>query len=99
MPTDERSEFMQEAAARRGLWRLMLKLPAMRGSLQILAPQSSCLVGLCEAYEDASVMLETLQKQGKDADLALLEEYITICVEIESDVIAYCLAHTSSVRN
>jgi len=84
----------QEGAARRGLWRLMLKLPAMRGRLQILGAKSAALQDLFEAYEDASVTLERLLKEpGSDAR-PMIREYETICSEIENDVIKYCLGHS-----
>ncbi|WP_245503868.1 hypothetical protein [Rhizobium laguerreae] len=75
----------------------MLKLPSMRGQLQILAAKPSSLADLCEAYEDASSMRDALQRQGADADLSLLKEYDQICVDIETDVITYCLRHPLSV--
>lgn len=81
--------------AQRGLWRLMLKLPALRGSLQILAQKSSALENLCEAYEDACTTLDRLRKRHGTSRDPLIEEYETICGEIESDVIQLCL-HNSS---
>jgi hypothetical protein len=74
-----------------GLWRLMLKLPSLRGRLQIVAAHSSSLAGLLEAYHDASVMLERLSKDGPRSDPALVIEYQSICSEIEADIIQYCL--------
>ena len=97
MATDDRSGPTQTAAERRGLWRLMLRLPSMRGNLQILAATSSPLAGLCEAYEDASTTRDSLQKQGDEADPLLVAEYEALCIEIESDVIKYCLSHPLSV--
>lgn len=85
------------AAARRGLWRLMLKLPALRGRLQILATNSPSLNDLCEAYEEASMALERLLQKGEKADGPLTEEYRTICAEIESDIIQYVLEHRTNV--
>lgn len=82
--------------ARRGLWRLMLKLPAVRGRLQILATKSRSLDDLFEAYEEASLALERLMRQPGDEHCSMVAEYETICAEIESDVIQYVLEHRSS---
>ena len=49
--------------AQRGLWRLMLKLPALRGRLQILAARSRQFDDLFEAYEEASHALERFQRE------------------------------------
>lgn len=83
--------------AQRGLWRLMLKLPALRGRLQILATKSSSLNDLCEAYEEASLALERLLQDQQKADPFLVEEYETIRAEIESDIIQYVLEHHSAI--
>lgn len=86
-----------EGAAKRGLWRLMLKLPALRGRLQLLEGRSEALSSLCEAFEDASTTLERLQLTPDEEHHALLEEYRTTCAEIENDVIRYCLETNSRV--
>ncbi|MEQ1409548.1 hypothetical protein ABK249_32100 [Neorhizobium sp. Rsf11] len=98
MPIDDYTdETGEKVRSRRGLWRLMLRLPTMRGDLQILAAKSHRLDALCAAYEDASVTLARLRKERHNADQTLLAEYRMICEEIESDVIQYCLTHDSSV--
>jgi hypothetical protein len=81
-------------AAQRGLWRLMLKLPAMRGRLQILAARSRRLDDLFEAYEEASRTLERLRKED---DVVLAKEYDTVCSDIEADVIRYVLQGSAGV--
>lgn len=86
------------AAERSGLWRLMLKLPALRGQLQTLVVDSEPLGNLCEAYEDASVALERLRNVPGDANGPMVKEYEVVCLEIESDVIRYCLKHGAGVR-
>jgi hypothetical protein len=73
----------------------MLKLPALRGSLQILAQKSASLENLCEAYEDACTTLDQFRNRLAISGDTLVEEYETICREIESDVIQLCL-HNSS---
>ncbi|RUM23509.1 hypothetical protein EFQ99_22110 [Rhizobium vallis] len=86
-------------AAQRGLWRLMLKLPAMRGRLQLLAAKSSSLDDLFEAYEEASATLERMSRARTRDECPLMEEYETVCAEIESDVIHYVLQHPLNGRH
>ncbi|MBB3442365.1 MULTISPECIES: hypothetical protein [unclassified Rhizobium] len=83
--------------AQRGLWRLMLKLPAMRGRLQLLASKSRSLNDLFEAYEEASLTLERLMRQQGEEHCPMVVEYETICAEIESDIIQYVLEHRPNV--
>jgi hypothetical protein len=83
--------------AQHGLWRLMLKLPAMRGRLQLLASKSRSLNDLFEAYEETCLALERLMRQPGDEHCAMVVEYETICAEIESDIIQYVLEHRPSV--
>lgn len=71
----------------------MLKLPSIRGKLQILMSQSPVLVELCEAYGEASATLESLENGRLPAEGGLVAEYRSICSEIEADVIKYCLDH------
>ncbi|WP_245472289.1 hypothetical protein [Rhizobium jaguaris] len=75
----------------------MLKLPAMRGRLQILGAKSSALQDLFEAYEDASVTLERLLKEKGGNARPMILEYETICREVENEVIEYCLEHSPDV--
>ncbi|MBX5157807.1 MULTISPECIES: hypothetical protein [unclassified Rhizobium] len=76
-----------------GLWRLMLKLPSLRGQLQILGRKSNSLGSLFEAYHDAATTLDRLLKDEFRSDPAMVREYEAICSEIEADVIRYCLDH------
>ncbi|OOO15806.1 hypothetical protein BTE56_22730 [Agrobacterium pusense] len=73
-------------SARRGLWRLMLKLPALRGQLQIIAAQTTDLNELFEAYEMAASALERFRKEE---DRARVREYETVCSAIEEDIIQH----------
>ncbi|TGR65749.1 hypothetical protein EN837_21805 [bacterium M00.F.Ca.ET.194.01.1.1] len=73
-------------SARRGLWRLMLKLPALRGQLQIIAAQTTDLNELFEAYEMAASALERFRKEE---DRTRVREYETICSAIEEDIIQH----------
>lgn len=97
MGRGDADEKAPEGSAKRGLWRLMLRLPALRGRLQILAERSDALSDLCEAYEDASVTLERMLRESGNANCPRIKEYQTICTEIESDIIQYCLARPSDV--
>lgn len=78
-------------AERRGLRRLMLKLPTVRGRLQMIDGKSESLGSLCEAYEDASSTLDRLRSVVGDANRTMVHEYEIVCAEIEADVIKYCL--------
>ncbi|AVA26440.1 MULTISPECIES: hypothetical protein [unclassified Rhizobium] len=81
----------------RGMWRLMLKLPSIRGRLQILATKPSSLGNLFEAYDDACSTLDRLRSESTGDRSPMIEEYTGICAEIESEVIQYCLERGSSV--
>lgn len=82
-----------KGAAQRGLLKLMLKLPSVRGKIQVLAARSESLVSMCEAYGEASSMLERLESGRAVNEGGILDEYRAICTEIENDVIRYCLEH------
>lgn len=74
--------------ARRGLWRLMLKLPALRGQLQIIAARTRELDELFEAYEMAASALEGFRK---DMNHVRIQEYESLCSAIEEDIIQHIL--------
>ncbi len=78
-------------AAQRGLWRLMLKLPAIRGRLQLIAAHSTHLNGMFEAYEEAYLALQKFQKERDNTDCPLIAEYEMLCSDIESDVLSVVL--------
>jgi hypothetical protein len=75
---------------RRGLVKLMLKMPALRGRLQILCATNDGVFSLCGAFEDASTTLDRLRKEGAQVDQGVLSEYETLCDEIEKEIIALC---------
>jgi hypothetical protein len=75
----------------------MLKLPAMRAQLQLLVARSTSLRELCEAYDDTCVALERLRSEPRDMSRPLVREYETICSEIESDIILYCVERGLSI--
>lgn len=82
---------MSEVSERRGLWKLMLKLPALRGELQVLSARNATLLSLCEAYNDASSMLDLLRRNGS-SDIKLIGEYQGLCTELEEEVIKMCVS-------
>ena len=82
---------MSTGTAQKGLWKLMLKLPALRGQLQILSAQNATMLSLCDAFHDASSTLDCLRKDPK-ADAAIIREYEALCTEIEGEIIEICLA-------
>lgn len=96
MSTGEKADKSLENAARRGLWRLMLRLPALRGRLQLLASRDEALSELFEAYEIASVTLQRLRTSGESLP-GRVSEYENICSEIESRIIQLCLDNDSRV--
>jgi hypothetical protein len=81
---------MSTASEQRGLWKLMLKLPAIRGQLQMLSARNSTLLSLCDAFDEASSTLDRLRRNGSD-DLKLIAEYETLCSDLEGEVIDICM--------
>jgi hypothetical protein len=75
---------------RRGLVKLMLKMPALRGRLQILSATNAGMFSLCGAFEEASTTLERLRKEKTQVDQAVVREYETLCDDIEREIIAMC---------
>lgn len=71
----------------------MLKLPSLRGELQIRLPRSESLKNLCEAYDEAAAVLQNLRTDSRSG--VQIKEYEAICEEIESDVIEYLVNETS----
>lgn len=82
---------MENASAQRGLWKLMLRLPALRGQLQILSVRNTDLRSLCDAFDDASSTLSRLYKEVP-MNPKMIAEYETVCSEIESEVVELCLS-------
>ncbi|TCU08404.1 hypothetical protein [Rhizobium sullae] len=86
-------------AAHRGLLKLMLRLPLLRGQLQLLWQKDADLEPLCEAYEDATTTLERLLKRTGDGEDGLIEEYRTVCLALETDIVARCRARKARTRS
>ncbi|TBY80605.1 hypothetical protein [Rhizobium leguminosarum] len=85
-------------AAHRGLLKLMLRLPAVRGQLQILWRTDTSLEALCEAYEAATTTFERLTRKSSAGEDGLVEEYRNVCLELEKDVQTRCLAGVGQTR-
>jgi hypothetical protein len=75
---------------RRGLVKLMLRLPALRGQLQIVSAKNPCMFSLCGAFEDASSTLDRLRKEKTGENQSVIREYETLCVELEREIIELC---------
>lgn len=89
---------MPNEAKQRGLLKLMLKLPALRGQLQLLSGKNMPLASLCEAYDEAASMLDR-QRRRDPQDTLMVAEYELICLEIEEEVISICLANADNKSN
>lgn len=76
----------------------MLKLPALRGQLQLLTAKNMPLASLCEAYDEADAMLDR-QRRRDPQDTSMVSEYELICLEIEEEVISICLANADNKSN
>lgn len=74
----------------RGLIKLMLKMPALRGRLQVLSKRSPELMNLCGAFEEASETLERLIHDDEMLNIDKIKEYKNVCQEIENEVIYFC---------
>jgi hypothetical protein len=75
---------------RRGLLKLMLRMPAVRDKLQRLSANEEVLA-LCGAFEDASSTLERLQRDRSDVNLATIIEYEELCRDIEREILEICM--------
>lgn len=73
-----------------------MKLPAVRGQLQILAARSRKLDDLFEAYDDAASALDRFQRSN---DTQLVAEYHRVCCEIEADIIQHVLRYPRHVQD
>jgi hypothetical protein len=82
---------MSAAADRRGLLKLMLKMPALRGQLQYLSVRDEGMLSLCGAFDDATDTLERLRRGDLDRHHDIVLEYENICAEIEQEIIKICM--------
>jgi hypothetical protein len=82
---------MIRAPVSKGLLRLMIRLPAIRGELQIIHGRDELIRDLTEAYEDAIETLAGLQSNPV-LHRGLIREYETICADIEEEIVRRCAA-------
>lgn len=75
---------------RRGLARLMLRLPTLRSQLQSLSTRNEEMRNLCGAFDDASTTLERLRRERDDRNASMIAEYEKICADIERDIVQMC---------
>jgi hypothetical protein len=80
-------DLSSDRACKRGLSKLMLKLPAVRSQLRQATGEP--LQSLAEAYEDATSTLESLRR-ARNPDNSLSDEYDRLCQDIEAEVLRYC---------
>lgn len=69
----------------------MLKLPAMRGQLQLLSARNANMVSLCGAFDEATIALDRLRTDPM-RNAGLVIEYETLCSDIEGEIIDICLS-------
>jgi hypothetical protein len=79
-------------ASHKGLLKLMLRLPALRSQLRVLCVKNGSVQALCEAYEDATVMLDQLRRARNPSDADLLLEYQNLCSDIEAEIREICVS-------
>jgi hypothetical protein len=82
---------MIRAPVSKGLLRLMVRLPAIRGELQIIHGRDPLIRDLTEAYGDAIETLASLQSNPVSQH-GLIREYETICADIEEEIVRRCAA-------
>ncbi len=84
-------EVMEAKSAKRGLRRLMIKLPAMRRQLETEYAANLDFIGLCEAFEEAS---SSLDRSYRDTTVpsAIIVECEAVCAEIENEILALFVA-------
>lgn len=75
----------------KGLLRLMVRLPAIRGELQIIHGRDELIRDLTDAYEDAIETLAGLQL-NPISKRDLIREYEVICSDIEEEIVRRCAA-------
>lgn len=80
----------EEDRCRRGLLKLMLRMPALRGKLRLLSARDDDFRSLCGAFEEAQMMLERLRGHQSCNDPAEIAEYEQVCSGIENEIISMC---------
>ncbi|MEJ5021094.1 hypothetical protein WH297_15335 [Ochrobactrum vermis] len=90
MGNQERRAAIASVDAKKGIIKLMLRIPLVRKELK--NTQNEALLALAEAYQDASSTLEQIAISGQYKE-DILDEYKLICTEIEMEVLSYCKKH------
>ena len=72
-------------AAEQGLARLMMRLPATRGTIRAAAASDPDLCEMCSAYGEVCAVLDRMRRD-RASDPAIVAEYESICTEIEAEV-------------
>ena len=90
MRSDQGSMSLEIEQNRRGLVKLMLKMPALRGRLQILGATNAGMFSLCGAFEEASATLDRLRKEESLVEPSVVREYEALCDDIEREIIEMC---------
>jgi hypothetical protein len=75
---------------RRGLLKLMLRIPEFRARLQELGATNADFLSLCGAFEDASSTLDHLRRDHARYDETAISEYEELCDDIESEIKSIC---------
>lgn len=77
---------------RRGLLKLMLRMPQMRKRLQELCATDESLISLCCAFEDATTTLDHLRRDCSQSASHhdMLAEYEQMCLDIEKEISSIC---------
>jgi hypothetical protein len=87
---------LSEAQAnRRGLLRLMLRIPELRDQLREVVARDDDALSLCGAFEDASATLEQMRMDETRRHADILVEYEDICRQIEDEIRMICLRRTA----
>lgn len=74
---------------RRGLLKLMLKMPRLRDRLKELGATNQDFLALCGAFEEASSTLERLERDLQ-RNQETRHEYAQLCSELESEIRTIC---------
>ena len=67
-----------------------MRMPALRGRLQVLGAMREDFLSLCGAFEDASATLDELRRSADGRNQAAIVEYEELCREIEKEIIDIC---------
>jgi hypothetical protein len=75
---------------RRGLLKLMLRMPELRDRLRELSLTNDDFLSLCGAFEDASTTLDELRRDRNGRNKSAIFEYEELCRDIETEIKKSC---------